>query len=83
MANHSARAKEMMASYFVGNYMDPELEVAQVRSCFLVTYTKTICNYICLNPKYRREDVTETPRQNHGNDLQATERKEILPRPNP
>ncbi|KAK8398901.1 hypothetical protein O3P69_004178 [Scylla paramamosain] len=30
MANHSARAKEMMASYFVGNYMDPELEVAQV-----------------------------------------------------
>lgn len=38
MANHSARAKEMMASYFVGNYMDPELEVAQVRSCFLVFY---------------------------------------------
>lgn len=32
MANHSARAKEMMASYFVGNYMDPELEVVQVRS---------------------------------------------------
>lgn len=31
MANHSPRAKEMMASYFVGNYMDPELEVVQVR----------------------------------------------------
>ncbi|XP_042217246.1 E3 ubiquitin-protein ligase HERC2-like isoform X2 [Homarus americanus] len=30
MANHSARAKEMMGSYFVGNYMDPELEVVQV-----------------------------------------------------
>lgn len=30
MANHSARAKEMMASYFVGNYMDPEQEVVQV-----------------------------------------------------
>lgn len=30
MANHSARAKDMMASYFVGNYMDPEQEVVQV-----------------------------------------------------
>ncbi|XP_071532835.1 E3 ubiquitin-protein ligase HERC2 isoform X2 [Panulirus ornatus] len=30
MANHSARAKEMMVSYFVGNYMDPEQEVVQV-----------------------------------------------------
>lgn len=37
MAGHSPRAKEMMAGYFVGNYMDPELEVVQVRSsdtCF-------------------------------------------------
>ncbi|XP_076028585.1 E3 ubiquitin-protein ligase HERC2 isoform X2 [Oratosquilla oratoria] len=30
MANHSAHARDMMASYFVGNYMDPEQEVVQV-----------------------------------------------------
>lgn len=30
MANHSTRAKEMMSSYFVGNFMDPEQEMVQV-----------------------------------------------------
>ncbi|KAB7494648.1 E3 ubiquitin-protein ligase HERC2, partial [Armadillidium nasatum] len=30
MSNHSKKAKKMMQSYFVGNYMDPEQEVVQV-----------------------------------------------------